>query len=188
MLDARALALVALTCGVTCTATEPGPLTDRTGSGDSNVTRDRGHDFSSSSSGSEEHDDHLTFVAILFPVVALLIGIASQWLLNKLFPFIPYTPFLLVVGFAVKMYDALPSTPKHVAKSIAAWEGMDGHLLLFLFLPPLGAPRCTHPTSTLHHHHPATLRLDELGRCIGHAGRGSSDRRERSSTCQVCGS
>merc|ERR1719272_612465 len=91
-------------------------------------------DDESSSSGGH----HVGFeTAVVFPTMCILLGVISQWLLGKVAPWMPYTPFLLILGILIKVIDHYGSTYEHVAKSIGTWEHMDGHLLLYTFLPPL---------------------------------------------------
>ena len=78
--------------------------------------------------------------AILFAVLALVTGVVSEKLLATLHtyggPSIPYTAFILVVGLLTRII-AEGKTYRHFACSFHTWEKIDGHLLLYLFLPPL---------------------------------------------------
>ncbi len=80
-------------------------------------------------------------VALVFAVMALVIGVVSEKLLAKLHesggPAIPYTAFILVIGLITRMFAELPGTYQHFSCSFHVWEKMDGHLLLYLFIPPL---------------------------------------------------
>ena len=91
-----------------------------------------------SSSGSAGGGHHVGLeTAVVFPTLCIIVGVISQWLLGKVAPWMPYTPFLLIIGILMKVIDHTAPTYEHVAKSIQTWEHMDGHLLLYTFLPPL---------------------------------------------------
>ena len=78
------------------------------------------------------------FAVFVFPICAVVLGLAFSWLLNRYAPAVPYTPVLLVVGFTVACLHA----PKlfshtHLAPSLEAWQHLSGHLILYVFIPPL---------------------------------------------------
>ena len=80
----------------------------------------------------------LAFAVFVFPICAVVLGLAISWLLNRYAPAVPYTPVLLVVGFTVACLQA----PKlfahtHLAPSLEAWQHLSGHLILYVFIPPL---------------------------------------------------
>ena len=86
----------------------------------------------------ESESEELAFAVFVFPICAVVLGLAISWLLNRYAPAVPYTPVLLVVGFTVACLQA----PKlfahtHLAPSLEAWQHLSGHLILYVFIPPL---------------------------------------------------
>ena len=80
-------------------------------------------------------------VVIVFMVLSIFIGVLSEQVLKKIHkhggPAIPYTAFILIVGLLTRIAAEAPGTYKHFACSFQVWETMDGHLLLYAFIPPL---------------------------------------------------
>jgi NhaP-type Na+/H+ or K+/H+ antiporter len=86
----------------------------------------------------EEESEELAFAVFVFPICAILLGLAISGILNKYAPFVPYTPVLLVLGFVCACLQA----PKlfsntHLQPSLEAWQHLSGHLILYVFIPPL---------------------------------------------------
>ena len=93
---------------------------------------------SAEDSMAESESEELAFAVFVFPICAVVLGLAISWLLNRYAPAVPYTPVLLVVGFTVACLHA----PKlfahtHLAPSLEAWQHLSGHLILYVFIPPL---------------------------------------------------
>mmetsp|Transcript_18124 Transcript_18124/g.54684 ORF Transcript_18124/g.54684 Transcript_18124/m.54684 type:complete len:336 (-) Transcript_18124:610-1617(-) len=78
------------------------------------------------------------------PILVLSLGVALGGLvahaLSRYCAYAPYTPTLVVVGVlgGVAKHLALsPHTSPHLFASLEAWENIEGHTLLQIFLPPL---------------------------------------------------
>ncbi|KAH8068698.1 potassium:proton antiporter [Aureococcus anophagefferens] len=95
---------------------------------------DDGHDSSSHAHGGE-HANHAAPLILL--VVALFFGVLAKTLLAK--SKIPYTVLLLLagvaVGWGVDYEGADDKKPLH--RSVRAWDRVNPHLLMYLFLPVL---------------------------------------------------
>ena len=80
-------------------------------------------------------------VVLVFMVLSIFIGVLSEQVLKKIHkhggPAIPYTAFILIIGLLTRIAAEAPGTYKHFACSFQVWETMDGHLLLYAFIPPL---------------------------------------------------
>jgi hypothetical protein len=80
-------------------------------------------------------------VAIVFMVLAVFVGVLAEQVLKKLHkyggPAIPYTAFILIIGLITRIAAEAKGTYKHLSCSFHVWETMDGHLLLYAFIPPL---------------------------------------------------
>lgn len=80
-------------------------------------------------------------VAIVFMVFAVFLGVIAEQVLQKITkwggPTIPYTAFILIIGLVTRIAAEAPGTYKHLSCSFHVWETMDGHLLLYAFIPPL---------------------------------------------------
>jgi NhaP-type Na+/H+ or K+/H+ antiporter len=89
------------------------------------------------------------YTALLFPFVGILLGASIQWLISKIGGWripclpeytleIPYTVVLMLIG---GLLDVLCSIPlpgyNSMQQSVDMWASMDGHLLLYAFLPAL---------------------------------------------------
>ena len=86
----------------------------------------------------ESESEELAFAVFVFPIMAIFLGLGISWVLNRYLPAVPYTPVLLVFGFGV----ACLQTPKlfahtHLQPSLEAWQHLSGHLILYVFIPPL---------------------------------------------------
>ena len=78
------------------------------------------------------------FAVFVFPICAVVLGLAFSWLLNRYAPAVPYTPVLLVAGFTVACLHAPQLfSHTHLAPSLEAWQHLSGHLILYVFIPPL---------------------------------------------------
>ena len=88
-----------------------------------------------SGAGDVSHPHH----AILFLFLALALGTATTFLLQKCLRWMPYTVMLMLegiaLGFVVASHDRFGSTS--LGHSMAMWERIDPHLLLAAFLPAL---------------------------------------------------
>jgi NhaP-type Na+/H+ or K+/H+ antiporter len=74
-------------------------------------------------------------------VLAVFVGVLAEQVLKKLHkyggPAIPYTAFILIIGLVTRIAAEAKGTYKHLSCSFHVWETMDGHLLLYAFIPPL---------------------------------------------------
>eukprot|EP00966_Prymnesium_polylepis_P178248 4127495-Prymnesium_polylepis.2 len=112
------------------------------------ASQDSGHNASShgdlahSAHGHGGHSGHgHSYYTILFVVVAGVLGVIMQSLLTiPVLSGIPYTPAMLLVGMIIAVLDRYVP-PIHNSEqfhyAVNAWEKIDGHLLLYVFLPPL---------------------------------------------------
>ena len=80
-------------------------------------------------------------VALVFMVLAIFVGVLAEQVLKKIHkwggPAIPYTAFILIIGLVTRVAAEAKGTYKHLSCSFHVWETMDGHLLLYAFIPPL---------------------------------------------------
>ena len=77
-------------------------------------------------------------VALVYLMIAVSIGAAVAHLLSRVAPWLPYTPTLLIIGMITSLMNrAQDGWSPHVDASMRLWEQIDGHMLLFIFLPPL---------------------------------------------------
>ena len=66
------------------------------------------------------------------------VGVGVELLISRLTPWLPYTPSLMVLGMLMGFASAYePINVMHIHESISLWERFDGHLLVFVFIPPL---------------------------------------------------
>ena len=85
-------------------------------------------------------DEHPVYAAMLFPIIAVSIGVGVELLISRVavVSWLPYTPTLMVLGMCMGFLSAYePINVKHIHESIRLWERFDGHLLVFVFIPPL---------------------------------------------------
>ena len=78
--------------------------------------------------------------AILALSLGILVGAAITHVCSRYMPGVPYTPTLLLVGVLVatlKRFVLTAEGSPHLYASLDAWEHIDGHLLLRIFLPAL---------------------------------------------------
>jgi len=88
----------------------------------------------------DEDDEHPVYAAMLFPIIAVSIGVGIELLISRVavVSWMPYTPTLMVLGMCMGFLSAYePINVKHIHESIRLWERFDGHLLVFVFIPPL---------------------------------------------------
>lgn len=105
-------------------------------SGGSSVGVSCSHSSSSSHSAAHVHPH----VALLFPFVALLLGIAVTHLFSRVprLQVLPYTVVLLLLGFFLGLLHVeSKENLGTLSQSIGMWLQIDPHLLLYAFLPVL---------------------------------------------------
>ena len=78
-------------------------------------------------------------VILVYMVMAITIGAIVSHILSRIAPWLPYTPTLLVIGVLTSIFGQFSEDccGAHIYRSFELWEAIDGHLLLFIFLPPL---------------------------------------------------
>jgi NhaP-type Na+/H+ or K+/H+ antiporter len=80
-------------------------------------------------------------VTLVFMVLACFLGVLAEQVLKKIRklggPAIPYTAFILIIGLVTRIAGETRGTYRHFSCSFHVWETMDGHLLLYAFIPPL---------------------------------------------------
>lgn len=87
----------------------------------------------------DAHEAHAQ-VALVYLMIAMVIGAFVAHLLSRIAPWLPYTPTLLIIGILesiANQHAGNAVSKNHIVPSLHAWENIDGHLLLFVFLPPL---------------------------------------------------
>jgi NhaP-type Na+/H+ or K+/H+ antiporter/carbonic anhydrase len=102
-----------------------------------------------------QHDN--SYEALMFPFVAMVMGTATEHVLDRHAPWIPYTVTILLEGWLVDVlanFDRAnifrdsddehgfviyiyPESDSTMQRSIDMWANIDGHLLLYAFLPAL---------------------------------------------------
>ncbi|EGB08992.1 hypothetical protein AURANDRAFT_63566 [Aureococcus anophagefferens] len=84
-----------------------------------------------------------SYKALLFPFVVLAMGAFTQHVLSRYAPSVPYTMLMLVEGFVVDYLASLQNGgarwggTNSMQQSLKMWADIDGHLLLYAFLPAL---------------------------------------------------
>lgn len=84
-----------------------------------------------------------SYKALLFPFVMLAMGAFTQHVLSRYAPSVPYTMLMLVEGFVVDYLASLQNGgaqwggTNSMQQSLKMWADIDGHLLLYAFLPAL---------------------------------------------------
>ena len=89
------------------------------------------------------HDN--SYKAIMFPFVAIVIGTATEYFLDRNAPWVPYTVAVMVEGMLLDWLasygrvgeDAVGVEDSSFQVSLDMWANIDGHLLLYAFLPAL---------------------------------------------------
>ena len=86
---------------------------------------------------SAAHASH-PYESLVFMFTALLLGVASMHFISRKADWLPYSCALLLEGMLLayiheKTHHGLGS----LSRSINAWQNMDGHLILYAFLPAL---------------------------------------------------
>ena len=76
-------------------------------------------------------------VLLAAPMASLLIGALLAHLSSRFCPWLPYTPTLALIGILVAYIALEQGECSHMRGSITSWVDINGHALLFLFLPPL---------------------------------------------------
>ena len=76
-------------------------------------------------------------VLLAAPMASLLIGALVAHISSRFVPSLPYTPTLALIGVIVACVAANQGECAHMRGSVQSWIWIDGHALLFLFLPPL---------------------------------------------------
>ena len=82
--------------------------------------------------------DHFGGAVLLgAPMASLMIGALVAHLSSRLLPSLPYTPVLALLGIIVACIAMHMSPCSHMRGSVEKWIEVDGHAMLFIFLPPL---------------------------------------------------
>ena len=88
------------------------------------------------------HQSH-PHVAVLFMFMALALGVATTFFLQRFFKWMPYTVMLMLEGIALGCLQGYTGDASNfplsanLGVSMQMWEGIDPHLLLAAFLPAL---------------------------------------------------
>ena len=86
-------------------------------------------------------DHEMAEAAVLLIVIAIIVGTATQHLLSRVAPWLPFTPCLLVIGIVLALLEQTffesVAVFRFVHPSVQMTRSIDGHTLLLLFLPPL---------------------------------------------------
>mgnify|MGYP006161394813 CR=1 FL=1 len=102
--------------------------------------------------------------ALVFLIWCLFVGAIVSHFCSRRAPWLPYTPTLLVVGVLTALVEYLSGSSSTLPEVLDMWEEMDGHTLLYMFLPPLLFADCMNLQWTL-------IRRC-LGQCLTLAGPG----------------
>jgi NhaP-type Na+/H+ or K+/H+ antiporter len=76
-------------------------------------------------------------VVLAAPMASLLIGAFVAHMSSRFLPSLPYTPTLAFIGIIVAVIALQQDECAHMRGSVETWITIDGHALLFTFLPPL---------------------------------------------------
>ena len=79
------------------------------------------------------------YEALLFPLIMLIMGTMAKQFLSKFAPTVPYTMVVMLFGFFLQYLSALNNDGQlnPMQQSLRIWSNIDGHLLLYSFLPAL---------------------------------------------------
>lgn len=90
---------------------------------------------------------HTIYKAVIFPITAILVGTAAEHWLSRNWKTLPYTVVVLLLGLLYDFFLSLfPDTDvasegtlliSTLKESTDMWNDIDGHVLLFAFLPAL---------------------------------------------------
>ena len=91
------------------------------------------------------HGHDVSYKALFFPFVAIAMGTATEHVLNRRAAWVPFTVAVMVEGMALDWLASLdrdksgvwPERNSTLQQSLDMWANMDGHLLLYAFLPAL---------------------------------------------------
>lgn len=100
------------------------------------------HVYASSSTSGEESEEPVfesmnnEIYAVLFPWFVQFLGVAAYYLLSRYAHIIPATAVMFVVGALIGF--AVPRVPENdITRSAETWIGIEGKVLLLVFLPGL---------------------------------------------------
>ena len=74
---------------------------------------------------------------VLFPWFVEALGIVVFFLLSRYAPVLPYTGICFIVGALMGMGYSWSGQTDQLTQSIQMWDGIDGEVLLLVFLPGL---------------------------------------------------
>ena len=84
-------------------------------------------------------DNHTTVdptYAILYPWFTQTIAVLIYYVLSRYLTFLPYTAIVFLLGFAIG-YATEPNSTNAIGKSALLWLGINGQVILLIFLPGL---------------------------------------------------
>uniref|UniRef100_A0A7S3NIQ1 Alpha-carbonic anhydrase domain-containing protein n=1 Tax=Aureoumbra lagunensis TaxID=44058 RepID=A0A7S3NIQ1_9STRA len=87
-----------------------------------------------------EHPSHShSYQAVLYPFVAIAMGTLTQHLISRFAPSLPYTMIVMIEGFLLDLLASINNEGRlnSLQESLRMWSNIDGHLLLYAFLPAL---------------------------------------------------
>ena len=96
-----------------------------------------GRRLSSAGHAGCEYDHFGGVVLLAAPMCSLLIGAFLAHVSSRFCPSLPYTPALALIGIIVAVIAMQQAECSHMRGSVERWVQLDGHALLFIFLPPL---------------------------------------------------
>jgi NhaP-type Na+/H+ or K+/H+ antiporter len=90
----------------------------------------------------EVHEGEAKKAVILLLFFVLLLGVINQYLLERFFPFVPYTAAMFMEGLCIAIIQAIKRHNGRVVwgqfdSAVGLWANADPHMILFIFLPPL---------------------------------------------------
>jgi len=76
-------------------------------------------------------------VLLAAPMASLLIGAMLAHFCSRFAPWLPYTPALALIGIIIACIAMQQGECAHMRGSVEKWVDIEGHAMLFIFLPPL---------------------------------------------------
>ena len=83
-------------------------------------------------------NDQSAIYALLFPWLVQTCSIFIYYLITRHFKILPYTAIVFIYGMILGFFtESLPTTTNPIAYSSKVWLGIDGYVVLLIFLPGL---------------------------------------------------
>ena len=82
-------------------------------------------------------NDQSAIYALLFPWLVQTCSIFIYYLITRYFKILPYTATVFIYGMVLGFFTESPTTTNSIAYSSEVWLGIDGYVVLLIFLPGL---------------------------------------------------